>query len=269
MNQDEGRAIARVLSTVLGRLVTANDRHAQRTGESPQITKFHALRAPSITIADYVERIFRYASCSSECFVLALIYIDRIIKRQGFVLNSLNVHRIVITSVMLSAKFFDDHYFKNGFYAKIGGVPCNEMNILEVEFLFLINFSLHVAPETYLQYYLELCSHARTLPDLRAMPPTLRISGTYGVLVPVPPGEVPALPQSQMSVSHRQQQQQQQSEVQAPAPAVAPSQPSLPTPGAIVEGRGQISSQGTHVQMEQDDVHMTTSDVHRVEVAAN
>jgi uncharacterized membrane protein YgcG len=95
-----------------------------------------------------------------------LIYIDRIIQRQGFVINSLNVHRVVITSIMLAAKFFDDHYFKNGFYAKVGGVPCNEMNSLEVEFLFLLNFSLHVPPETYKKYYVELCNHAQTLPSV-------------------------------------------------------------------------------------------------------
>lgn len=163
MDADQGRAIARVLSTVLEKLVAANDARVTQTGETQPITKFHALRAPQISIADYVDRIFKYASCSSECFVLALIYIDRIIQRQAFVINSLNVHRVIITSVMLAAKFFDDHYFKNGFYAKVGGVPCNEMNSLEVEFLFLINFSLHVPPETFQKYYMELRNHAKNL----------------------------------------------------------------------------------------------------------
>jgi len=189
MNQDQGRAIARVLSTVLGKLVVANDTRAQQTGEAPPITKFHALRAPSISIYDYVERIFKYAACSSECFVLALIYIDRIIQRQGFVINSLNVHRVVITSIMLAAKFFDDHYFKNGFYAKVGGVPCNEMNSLEVEFLFLLNFSLHVPPETYKKYYVELCNHAQTLPSVEKLPPPLEFHGRYGELKFVNDGE--------------------------------------------------------------------------------
>jgi hypothetical protein len=72
------------------------------------VTKFHALRVPAISVKDYLNRIFKYASCSYECFVLALIYIDRVIQRNSFVVNSLNVHRVVITSVMLAAKFFDD-----------------------------------------------------------------------------------------------------------------------------------------------------------------
>lgn len=42
-------------------------------------------------------RILKYAACSSECFVLALVYIDRLIQRNDLVLSTLNVHRIIIT----------------------------------------------------------------------------------------------------------------------------------------------------------------------------
>jgi hypothetical protein len=61
---------------------------------------------------------------------------------------------------MLAAKFFDDQYFNNPYYAKVGGVPPQEMNNLEVEFLFMANFTLYVSTETYSQYYMELRNHA-------------------------------------------------------------------------------------------------------------
>lgn len=61
---------------------------------------------------------------------------------------------------MLAAKFFDDKYFNNLYYAKVGGVPNKEINSLEVEFLFLINFSLHVDEDMYFRYYNELVNHA-------------------------------------------------------------------------------------------------------------
>jgi len=103
----------------------------------------------------------KYAACSGECFVLALVYIDRIIQSNpNFVVNSLNIHRLLITSIMLAAKFFDDQYFNNAYYAKVGGVPCHEVNSLEVEFLFMSNFTLFVTKETYRQYYSELRNHA-------------------------------------------------------------------------------------------------------------
>jgi hypothetical protein len=42
----------------------------------------------------------------------------------------------------------------------VGGVPCNEVNSLELEFLFSINFSLGVPTDVYERYYVELASHA-------------------------------------------------------------------------------------------------------------
>lgn len=125
------------------------------------LSKFHALRPPAISIKDYLQRVAKYAACSGECFVLALVYIDRIIQSNPtFVVNSLNIHRLLITSIMLAAKFFDDQYFNNAYYSKVGGVPCNEINSLEVEFLFMCNFTLFVTTDTYSQYYTELCNHA-------------------------------------------------------------------------------------------------------------
>lgn len=157
--EDTGTAIVPVLSCVLNQLCKRND---QLQDNQATISKFHALRPPAISIRDYLNRIAKYASCSGECFVLALVYIDRIIQsNHAFVVNSLNIHRLLITSVMLAAKFFDDQYFNNAYYAKVGGVPCNEINTLEVEFLFMTNFSLFVDTNTYRQYYNELCNHAQ------------------------------------------------------------------------------------------------------------
>ena len=51
--------------------------------------------------------------------MLALIYIDRLIQKDSFALTALNVHRVLITSVMIAAKFFDDQYYNNAYYAKV------------------------------------------------------------------------------------------------------------------------------------------------------
>lgn len=155
---DEGLAIARVLAVVLDRLVCANE-HLSRI-EPRQITKFHAMKPPGIDILQYLERIHKYASCSNECFILSLIYIDRLIQRNNFLLTELNVHRVVITSLLLAAKFFDDAYYNNAYYAKVGGVLVSEMNGLEVDFLFRINFSLSVDPVEFEKYRAELLAHS-------------------------------------------------------------------------------------------------------------
>ena len=84
---------------------------------------------------------------------------------------------------MLAAKFFDDQYFNNAYFAKVGGVPPAEMNTLEIEFLFLINFSLFSATDTYKQYYLELCKHAINSPCDCAGGPPLYLLKSVGMSV--------------------------------------------------------------------------------------
>ncbi|CAE8655839.1 unnamed protein product, partial [Polarella glacialis] len=69
-----------------------------------------------------------------------------------FTICSLNIHRLLVTSVMLSAKFFDDVYYSNAYYAKVGGVKTSELNALEALFMKLIEWRVHVSPQEYLQY---------------------------------------------------------------------------------------------------------------------
>lgn len=160
----EGARIVYVLAAVLERLVTANATIAR--ADPGQVTKFHAMKAPGISVHEYLERIFKFASCSNECYILALIYIDRLIQRNNFLLTELNVHRVVICAVLLAAKFFDDAYYNNAYYAKVGGVLAPEINGLEVDFLFRINFTLHVSTEEFVKYRNELLNQATLTLDI-------------------------------------------------------------------------------------------------------
>ncbi len=66
----------------------------------------------------------------------------------------------MITAILLAAKFFDDAYYNNAYYSKVGGVLVSEMNGLEVDFLFRINFSLHVSTDVFDMYKAELVAHS-------------------------------------------------------------------------------------------------------------
>lgn len=109
----ESPRVLSVLSSLLERMVAKNDMYVVQWGHalSPlhRLTVFHGLKAPSISVQKYVERIFKYANCSPSCFVVAYAYLDRFIHQQpGLPITSLNVHRLLITSVMVAAKFLDD-----------------------------------------------------------------------------------------------------------------------------------------------------------------
>ncbi|KAJ0742602.1 putative cyclin PHO80, Cyclin-like superfamily [Helianthus annuus] len=145
-----------LLSSRLQKHVEKNEKSLQTTQTKDVPTIFHGSRAPSLTIQQYIDRIFKYSRCSPSCFVVANIYMDRLIQSESIVLTSLNVHRLLITSIMLATKFIDEAFFNNAYYAKVGGISRAELNRLEMKFLFGIDFQLYVNLFTFKEYCLEL-----------------------------------------------------------------------------------------------------------------
>jgi len=146
--------IIRALANVLTRLASLGCR-PQRS------TCFHAVCPPQISIHDYLDRIAKYFHCSDACLILGLVYIDRIVKlHPEFVVSTLNIHRLLVTSMMLAAKFHDDIFYSNKYYAQVGGVRLKEFNMLEANFLKMIRWCLHVLPEEYDQYLERILSAA-------------------------------------------------------------------------------------------------------------
>ncbi|KAH7627761.1 hypothetical protein B0T09DRAFT_170656 [Sordaria sp. MPI-SDFR-AT-0083] len=64
-----------------------------------------------------------------------------------FVVDSFNIHRLIIAGVTCASKFFSDVFYTNSRYAKVGGLPLPELNHLELQFLLLNDFRLAVPVE--------------------------------------------------------------------------------------------------------------------------
>lgn len=106
-NPDVMPKLIEFLSSLLQRVAESND--LNRRLQPQKISVFHGLSRPTISIQSYLERIFKYANCSPSCFIVAYVYLDRFAQRQtALPINSFNVHRLLITSVMVAAKFMDD-----------------------------------------------------------------------------------------------------------------------------------------------------------------
>ena len=149
-----GVAVVEVLSKVVLRMIETS-RQMGRGVDADILKKFQSSSIPGISVQDYLHRISSYAKCSDACFIIALIYIDRLIEMQSVVLTDFNIHRILMTSILLAAKVFEDEYFNNEFYARLGGVSTAELNSLELTFLKLIGFSGHVTLSIFNAYFDE------------------------------------------------------------------------------------------------------------------
>jgi hypothetical protein len=97
-----------LLSAYLDKQVQRNEELLGSNKIKESTTIFHGHRVPDLSIKLYAERIFKYARCSPSCFVLGLIYMERYLQQPNIYMTSLSVHRLLITSVAVAAKFTDD-----------------------------------------------------------------------------------------------------------------------------------------------------------------
>ena len=119
---------------------------------------FYHPKIPEISIYDYLYRIKKYSSIEDSTLIISLIYIDRICKNKGIILTKYNIHRILFSAIYTAMKFNEDIFYKNSFYAKIGGISIKELINLENAFTKLIDFKFFVSEEIFQTYsrYLKI-----------------------------------------------------------------------------------------------------------------
>ncbi|KAJ1702289.1 hypothetical protein LUZ63_002068 [Rhynchospora breviuscula] len=147
-----------VLASLLERTISRNQRGIAGNGnlKDERIAAFESSSVLDMSIQSFLERVFRYAHLAPPVYVVAYVYMDRLCQfNQGLHIVSTNVHRLLITSIMVASKFVEDLNYCNSYFAKIGGLSTAELNSLEMNFLFLMGFRLNVSPSIFESY----CSH--------------------------------------------------------------------------------------------------------------
>ena len=64
----------------------------------------------------------------------------------------------MFTALIVAIKYIDDKFYKNDYYAKVGGVTLSEMNNMEKSFVFHLNFKLYIESEMFFKYREQLLS---------------------------------------------------------------------------------------------------------------
>lgn len=126
----------------------------------------HESVTPPINLIDYLNRLARYVNiwhnesggeetAGIRAAIMSLIYIDKI-ESDGVQLSRDTIHRLVMVGFLVATKYIGGQPLSNSFWAKVGGVPTEEVNALECVFCKLIRFKHFVSEEEYYQYLDEL-----------------------------------------------------------------------------------------------------------------
>ncbi|MFS8022813.1 putative cyclin PHO80, Cyclin-like superfamily [Helianthus anomalus] len=152
-----------VLASLIERTLARNERIGRKCVSSLKHNSsktsgrvFDCNETPDMTIQSYLERIFKYTRAGPSVYVIAYVYIDRFCSvLPEFRITGRNVHRLLITTIMVASKYVEDMNYRNSYFARVGGITTEEMNTLEFEFLFLMNFRMHVNVSVFESY----CCH--------------------------------------------------------------------------------------------------------------
>ncbi|KAF2717972.1 cyclin-domain-containing protein [Polychaeton citri CBS 116435] len=146
--------LGHLIATMLNELITLNDRIPLSTS---RLTRFHSRAAPSISVSDYLQRLIQHATLSPPILLSMVFYIDRLCGLYpAFTINSLTVHRFLITAGTVASKGLSDSFWTNPTYARIGGIPVSELASLELEFLRRVEWKIVPNPEVLVEYYFSL-----------------------------------------------------------------------------------------------------------------
>mmetsp|Transcript_17007 Transcript_17007/g.16695 ORF Transcript_17007/g.16695 Transcript_17007/m.16695 type:complete len:141 (+) Transcript_17007:136-558(+) len=113
------------------------------------LTVFDSQEIPPISIQDYLLRIMSYSKATSRSMVMCLCHIDSLSNDQDcpIIPTRYNIHRLLVVSMMVSCKFYEDFYIDNESWATIAGMTLEEINRLERKFLTYIDFNINTKLE--------------------------------------------------------------------------------------------------------------------------
>ena len=114
----------------------------------------HPRTPPGISVLDYLQRLAKHATLTPPLLLSMVYYIDRLcLLYPAFTINTLTVHRFLITAATVAAKGLSDSFWNNATYARVGGIKITELCVLELEFLYRVDWKIVPNPEILVDYY--------------------------------------------------------------------------------------------------------------------
>ena len=151
-----------IVADILEEIVKDNEKNNENesnisdSNESAIISVFTSNKTPQISIKKYLTRIMKYSKPETSTVIICLIYIDKICENSSLQLSIYNIHRIILSCMILALKYNEDDYYSNKYYAKVGGISLKELNELEYNIMVLLQFNFFVDDITYEKYQAQL-----------------------------------------------------------------------------------------------------------------
>lgn len=112
-------------------------------------------------LMDLVTRLHYTLGLCESTLVIAYMYVERFLHWTKCPLTCLTVRRLFLVASQIASKYHDDFYLSNVAFARYMGLKLAELNVMEVDFVFAVQFDLHVQPADFIFYYHYLVTCVR------------------------------------------------------------------------------------------------------------
>lgn len=143
-------AVISFISEILQDLIEENSYRKNKV----QKNNFFMKNPPNMSFLNFMKRLVKYLKPENSTLINTLIYIDRLLSssnsirnkefKESLFLTENNVYKIFLTSLVCAMKFNEDYCDSNIFFAKVGGLSTFELNLLERDFLNLMDYRLFI-----------------------------------------------------------------------------------------------------------------------------
>ncbi|KAH8674794.1 cyclin-domain-containing protein [Tricladium varicosporioides] len=140
-----------LIANMISELIQTNDSLPSR---GSALTRFHSRTPPGISVLDYLQRLAKHATLTPPILLSMVYYIDRLCSLYpAFTVTTLTIHRFLITAATVASKGLSDSFWNNATYARVGGIKIAELGLLELDFLYRVDWKIVPNPEVLVEYY--------------------------------------------------------------------------------------------------------------------
>eukprot|EP00401_Gymnodinium_catenatum_P076605 CAMPEP_0117526128 /NCGR_PEP_ID=MMETSP0784-20121206/36127_1 /TAXON_ID=39447 /ORGANISM="" /LENGTH=338 /DNA_ID=CAMNT_0005322349 /DNA_START=17 /DNA_END=1030 /DNA_ORIENTATION=- len=152
---------------------------AKETQNDPELLeKILNGEVPTVdTILRFLAWLHESAAYSSECNIMAFVYLKRLMNAGKIELTATNWRGLWVGAVTVAQKMWDDTPLRTSSFAKVlPGVCKIQLRDMEMKVFTLLEFSAHVKPQEYNEQYFELreiykCLVGENKPSQQVVPP--------------------------------------------------------------------------------------------------
>ena len=137
------RAILEYTSTIERRSPSIFDNYSH---------KYHSSNLDNYDFEDLFEFCCKIFRINDNMLVLIMMNMDKIIAGGKFILCNKNINKLFYTCLMVTQKYYEDNPINNKIFAELVGINCDELLNLEIEFMSMMDFKLHIKEEEFEKY---------------------------------------------------------------------------------------------------------------------